>query len=138
MNNKHSTLPRDFKVGSHVLSGQKYWLHNGLSDTRDLAFHHVTFSHHQHGEVGRLSWDQGVVKFTGNVDQSAEHFAATLQSHTTKYVQSVLGPYQNTVRLLAALVGILDSEQMQSEQAQRALDYLHDLEFFERRISGGL
>lgn len=137
-----SVLSPEFKLGSHVMSGQKYYLHDGFTSNNinqnDLSFHNIVFSHHEHGEVGRLSWADGLVTFQGNLDQSAEKFAEKLQDHTNKYLKKTLEPYGDQARLLAAVLGLLGPEQMQQEPAQQALNFLHDLEYFERRIAGEL
>jgi len=38
----------------------------------------IQFHNHQNTEIGRLTWNDGVLRFTGNADESAKLFIQTI------------------------------------------------------------
>ena len=40
--------------------------------------HSIQFRSHQNTEIGRLTWNDGVLRFTGNADESAKLFIQTM------------------------------------------------------------
>jgi len=132
-------LPTDYALRSIMgPDDNKYFRSDSVLTNRHMDFHSITFNDADLGEVGRLSWAEGTLCFTGDAEQSAEKFFQGISSRVDNYVQDLLKPYGNQNKIIAALLGLLDTEQMQHENAQAALNYLHDLEFFEKRILGEL
>lgn len=87
-------------------------------------------------EVGTLDWEQGHVRFQGNVDQSAEQLAVTASGKFHEVTQALESEIQQSRAWLAYLLSLLNKEQFEDTSVQAVLDYLHKHEFFENLIRG--
>lgn len=91
---------------------------------------------HEGTEIGTLDWEQGYVRFDGDVDESARQLATVAGGRFHTITQAQKSEIAEARKMIADLLALLNNTQFEDTRSQAALDYLHKHEFFENRIRG--
>jgi hypothetical protein len=94
--------------------------------------HHTLSFHHNGTVVGVLDWNDGIMKFSGNVDESARK----LEDSMMNYTHQARAEVTQLRDMLAKTLTVLNQEQFEDPRIKKVLDYLHGVEFFESKIRG--